>query len=418
MVVKARGLLMASSVLVACLTVFPAAAQTKAEVDQKRAELDALQQRIRALESDISSTRSSHGKETAAMAEAERAVSQARRSLRDLNRQRATAERELAAAEAGQREVEARIKARREELSSLLRRHYMHGRSDVAPLLAGGDPNQIARDAHYMEHLGRARLELIDGLRADQREQERLGVEAAERRDRLVALEETQKREQAELEKVLARRASMVAKLAGELRGQEGAMSSLREDQEQLGRVIQLLQQQAARQAAEAAAAKAKAAATPRAPSSAPGRVDTGPLAEAARGGAAFRTMRGKLGFPVSGELAGRFGAQRGDGGTRWRGLFIRAKDGAEVRAVAAGEVVFSDWLRGYGNIIIVDHGEDYLTIYANNDALLRVAGDRVMGGESIASVGASGGVPESGLYFELRHKGEPIDPLVWMRSR
>ena len=375
-------------------------------IGQKRAELDELQKRIRALEADIAGTRASHGQETAALAEAERAVSQARRKLHDLTRQRVAAESELAAAEAGQQEVAARIEARREELSTLLRRHYMHGGSDVAPFLAGGDPNQIARDAHYMERLGRARLELIDGLRADLREQERLGAEAAARRDRLVTLQAEQQREQAQLQKVLARRTAVVAELSGKLRGQEGEVSALRENEEQLGRVIELLKAQAARRAETR-------------PASPPvNRIDTGPLAEAVPKGAAFRQMRGKLGYPVQGELAGRFGAQRGDGGTRWRGLFIRANDGAEVRAVAGGEVVFSDWLRGYGNIIIIDHGDDYLTIYANNDALLHAVGARVAGGEPIASVGSSGGVPESGLYFEIRHKGEAVDPLGWMRSR
>lgn len=396
-----------SVMLLACFMLTAGPALANAPIEQRRAELDEVQNRIRALEAEIARTRASHGEETAAMAEAERAVSQARRKLRDLTRQRSTAERELTAAETERQRVLARIEERRAELAALLRRHYMHGGSDVAPFLAGGDPNQIARDAHYMEHLGRARLALIDGLRADEREQQRLAAEAAERRDRIAALEAEQRREQAQLETVLARRAAVVAELSGRLRGQEGQIGELRDNEQQLGRVIELLQQQAARRAAQPA--------TPSAPVT---RIDTGPLAEAAPAGAAFRNLRGRLGFPVRGELAGRFGAQRGDGGTRWRGIYIRANDGEEVLAVAGGEVVFSDWLRGYGNLIIVDHGDDYLTIYAHNDSLLRVVGERVTGGEPIASVGASGGMPESGLYFELRHKGEPVDPMVWMRRR
>ncbi|HRP75448.1 MAG TPA: peptidoglycan DD-metalloendopeptidase family protein [Rhodocyclaceae bacterium] len=98
--------------------------------------------------------------------------------------------------------------------------------------------------------------------------------------------------------------------------------------------------------------------------------------------------------------------------------MFIRAGGGEDVVAVAPGEVVFSDWLRGYGNLIIVDHGDDYLTIYGNNDALFKVVGDRIGGGTPIASVGASGGAQESGLYFEIRHKGEPVDPMQWIRAR
>ncbi|ENO95341.1 peptidase M23, partial [Thauera phenylacetica B4P] len=132
--------------------------------------------------------------------------------------------------------------------------------------------------------------------------------------------------------------------------------------------------------------------------------------------GVRFNQLRGQLRFPVRGELVGRFGAPRAEGGTTWKGVFIRAGNGAEVRAVAGGEVVFSDWLRGYGNLIIVDHGSDYLSIYGNNDALLREEGDRVGGGEPIASVGSGGVGNDSGLYFEIRHQGQALNPMQWMR--
>ncbi|ENO83758.1 murein hydrolase activator EnvC family protein, partial [Thauera linaloolentis] len=132
--------------------------------------------------------------------------------------------------------------------------------------------------------------------------------------------------------------------------------------------------------------------------------------------GVRFAQLRGQLRFPVRGELVGRFGAPRAEGGTTWKGVFIRAGTGADVKAVAAGEVVYSDWLRGYGNLIIVDHGGDYLTVYGNNDTLLKEVGDAVSGGDAIASVGTSGGAGDSGLYFELRHQGRPLDPMQWVR--
>jgi septal ring factor EnvC (AmiA/AmiB activator) len=115
----------------------------------------------------------------------------------------------------------------------------------------------------------------------------------------------------------------------------------------------------------------------------------------------------------VRGTLAGRFGAPREGGGT-WRGLFIKAGTGSDVKAVANGRVVFAEWMRGFGNLLIVDHGDAYLTIYGNNDSLLKQVGQAVKGGETVATVGNSGGNPESGLYFELRHQGQPIDPMKW----
>lgn len=137
-------------------------------------------------------------------------------------------------------------------------------------------------------------------------------------------------------------------------------------------------------------------------------------LAPAAPAGA-FEAMKGQLRAPVAGKLAARFGAKRGDGPS-WKGVFIRATEGADIHAIAVGRVVFAEWLRGFGNLIIVDHGGQYMSIYGNNQSLLKRAGDIVKAGDAIASAGNSGGNEESGLYFELRHQGRPFDPAGWVR--
>jgi septal ring factor EnvC (AmiA/AmiB activator) len=129
-----------------------------------------------------------------------------------------------------------------------------------------------------------------------------------------------------------------------------------------------------------------------------------------------FAALRGKLRLPARGELSNRFGTPREDGGTTWKGLFIRAPQGEEVKAVAPGKVVFSDWMRGFGNLLIVDHGGDYLSIYGNNETLFKQAGENVASGDVLGRVGNSGGNPETGLYFELRHLGKPFDPLSWVK--
>ena len=129
----------------------------------------------------------------------------------------------------------------------------------------------------------------------------------------------------------------------------------------------------------------------------------------------AFAALRGQLRAPVAGQVAARFGSKRGDGPS-WKGVFIRAAEGADIRAVAAGRVVFAEWLRGFGNLIIVDHGGQYMSIYGNNQTLLKRAGAVVKGGDAIASAGNSGGNEESGLYFELRHQGRAFDPVGWVK--
>lgn len=111
-----------------------------------------------------------------------------------------------------------------------------------------------------------------------------------------------------------------------------------------------------------------------------------------------------------------RFGAPREEGGVSWKGLFIRAAEGAAVKAIAAGEVVFSEWLRGFGNLIIVDHGEGYMSLYSNNESLYKQVGDPVQPGDAIAAVGNSGGQSDTGLYFEMRHQSRPINPMHWVK--
>jgi len=136
-------------------------------------------------------------------------------------------------------------------------------------------------------------------------------------------------------------------------------------------------------------------------------------LAPAAPEGA-FASLKGKLRMPVSGTLTAKFGAKRGSGPS-WKGVFIKAAEGSDVSAVANGRVVFASWLRGFGNLIIIDHGSQYLSIYGNNQSLLKRVGDAVRGGDPIASAGNTGGIEESGLYFELRHRGTAFNPAGWV---
>ena len=129
----------------------------------------------------------------------------------------------------------------------------------------------------------------------------------------------------------------------------------------------------------------------------------------------AFASLKGQLRSPVAGKITSKFGSRRGDGPT-WKGVFIRANEGAEVHAVATGRVVLAEWLRGFGNLIIIDHGGQYMSLYANNETLFKHPGDTVKPGDVISSVGNTGSSEESGLYFELRHQGATFDPAGWVK--
>lgn len=139
------------------------------------------------------------------------------------------------------------------------------------------------------------------------------------------------------------------------------------------------------------------------------------PIREVPRGG--FNGLSKGLPMPVQGTVQGRFGVDRPDGGGKWRGIMIRADQGRAVKSVGAGQVVYANWLNGYGNLLIIDHGNGLLTVYGHNQSLLKQVGDVVGVGEEVARVGATGGQVEPGLYFEIRQNGQPVNPQLWLRG-
>lgn len=128
-----------------------------------------------------------------------------------------------------------------------------------------------------------------------------------------------------------------------------------------------------------------------------------------------FAALKGKLPWPTKGRLIKRFGAKRSD--TQWNGVLIKAKEGANIRAVTRGRVVYADWLRGYGLLTIIDHGDGYMTLYAFNQSLYKTVGEWVDAGAVIATVGNSGGRESAGLYFGVRKKGKSVNPVKWCRK-
>lgn len=418
------------------------------DVEERQADLHEVKTRLKQLQKEISESEQGRSAAAESLAKAEEAFSAASRRVRDLARSRQQAEQDLAKLEREQSTLDARIADRNSEVAEWLRRYYTHDQGKrVARLFDTGDPNQLARNAYYMERAGAANRQMVDGLRADLETKARLAGEVRGRQEQLAQLEGEQRREGEALEKLQLERKAALAAVSAQLDTQRQAAADLQRDEARLGQLIAGLQRIAREQAARAAAraaAEAKAAAeaearrraaeqtAARSGAATSSRVRpqvrereevVGRTEHVAGGGSGvtptgiqFAQLQGRLPAPVRGELIGRFGAPRAGGGTTWKGVFIRASAGTEVHAVAAGEVVFSDWLRGFGNLIIVDHGGDYLTIYGNNDALLRTNGQRVASGDVLASVGASGGGGESGLYFEVRLQGQAQDPLKWIR--
>ncbi len=416
-------------------------------------ERSALRRKLAVLKRDINRTEAAKGNAADSLAHSEAAISDASRSLRDLaEEQKQTADR-LNALSKEQSELTKTVNAQHKQLARLLREQYVGGNEDRIKLLLSGDnPNRINRDLRYMGYVSQAQARLLDSLRANLQAVEKNQADTQNAKDELDEIAREALAQKTVLEKEKGKRATLLAQLSSKLAVQRKEAGNIERDAQRLANLVdnlsRLIEQQRKAELAEAKrrrqqAARAKAqrqkqlasrskshakessiAASGNSdaidadenPSKLVARSELDPDADVQNGvfPNAFSSLRGRLHLPLRGELMAKYGSKRGDG-PNWKGLFIRAAEGTQVKAVAAGRVVFAEWLRGFGNLIIVDHGSQYLTIYGNNQAVLKHAGDAVKTGDVIASAGNSGGNEQSGLYFEMRHRGRAFDPLGWI---
>ncbi len=315
-------------------------------------ELRELRGRIEKLQADLASAEGNRGEAADLLKASGKAVSEAQRSLFELAQRRRTLEAQLAAIAARDREMRANVSEQEALAARLLRLQYRQGAPD------------------------RLRLALVRRNEGEQAEEAR------------------------KLERERATRAAVLARLAGDVAKGRREIGRLKRDEARLSKLVEEIARALAAKPAEGKGAHGRAVER---------------VADASSASRPFASLKGRLDLPVRGELMNRYGTPREETGATWKGLFIRSVAGETVHAVADGRVVYADWLRGFGNLLILDHGSRFMSLYANNDGLLRKVGESVRGGDPIAHVGASGDNVESGLYFELRRDGKPFDPLGWV---
>lgn len=392
-------LLARASIFVFCLLVSAAsfAADNPKSAAEARGELKALRSRIEALQKQIRDAEGSRTEAADALQTSERAISDANRRLHELAAQSLALDRDLAELRVRMRDGESALRRQQADLEALLYQQYVAGRTEPLKLLLNGDdPNRIARNLYYYGHIARARAEALEAVRSSLARLRALSQETQHKAAELAALVAEQTSQRRRLEQEKKARAAVLARISRDIHQHQARIGTLRRNETRLTRLIEELGRIVARK--------------PPAP-----RLRNERLPESGIGSGPFEALKGRLRLPVRGELRNRFGSPRPEGGVTWKGLFIAARAGEEVRAVAGGRVVFADWLRGFGNLLIIDHGDAYMTLYGYNEALYKRVGDMIRVGDRIAAVGNSGGNADSGLYFELRHEGRPLDPLRWV---
>lgn len=382
-----------------------------------QAEQRELQARLAKLKRQLAQAEATRSEAADALAESERAISAANRRLRELSASRQQIERQIATLRDRSRAVNARQSEQERQLALVLKSQFaLAQRSPWQSLIDGESPDRVRRDLGYLDYVARAQAQLIEELGERRRELAELEAQSRAKQAELAAIAEDERTNRAQLVRQQAARRQTLAKLARQIASQRQSIATLERDDQRLAGLIEnigkILAEQARRSAQRTRPQPAAPATGPR---GATGEPEPQP-------GTRFAGLRGRLLRPVEGDVIARFGSPRrteaGVDGPTWKGVFIRAAEGAEVHAAAAGRVVFADWLRGFGNLLILDHGDSAMTVYGNNETLLASVGDRVEAGAVIAQVGNTGGSADAGLYFEIRVEGRPVDPLKWIATR
>ena len=403
------------------------------QADAAKADLKDVHKKIESLKKELDASTDAHKDAADALKASETAISQAQKKLHEINRKQQQNTAALTQLKQQSLKVGDALAQQQQQLSKLLYQQYVHGNQSYTQLmLENKDPSSVARDLKYFAYIAKARSELITDMQGNLTKIQTLNDTTATKLAEVAALKAKQEAERKALLQQKQEKAKVVKSLSQKIAAQRNEISKLKRDEKNLSSLVTKLAKIAAAQkkkrlAQQKAKAKAKTKASQPATSSQKPANNQPDNQVVARNetlpdndvdGIRFASLRGKLRLPVRGEVSNRFGAVRADTGVSWKGLFIKAKEGNEVKSIASGQVVFADWMRGFGNLIIVDHGSGYMSLYGNNQALLKNVGENVSGGDTIAAVGNSGGNESHGLYYELRKNSVPFDPLSWSSLR
>jgi septal ring factor EnvC (AmiA/AmiB activator) len=356
---------------------------------QTQAELSDLRQRIKALQQTLESTRDQYAQTLALLRDVEQKIAAISKRLRELNETLQQHERNLDAHLQQRVRLEKELGRHKISLAKHARSAYAMGRQGFLKLVLNQqDPVLFGRVLAYYDYVNSARADRMADIDARVTELERLAQAIRTRQQHISLTKSSILQDKQVLEQVHEERDQLLAQLRSEIGTGEARLEQFRQDEQRLLELLEGL-----REVAKQAPLLAVLPTDDRKP---------------------FAAFKGRLEWPAHGAFLARFGSQRKTGRLKWQGVLIGAAEGSEVRAVSHGRVVFADWLRGFGLLVIVDHGEEYLSLYGHNRELYKKPGDWVEGGEPLASVGDSGGSARSGLYFEIRYKGQPVNPLDW----
>ncbi|MGD8408282.1 MAG: peptidoglycan DD-metalloendopeptidase family protein [Thiohalophilus sp.] len=383
-VLPRRSLLL---VLLAVVPVVVAVADTSEAQQEKTRQLEVLREKIDQLNKVLASQRKKHSQVVQELQSIETRIGKRVKNLRYIKFSLKKQNQKLISLRKEQNQLQDELETQRQLLGQQIKAAYVIGRQEFLKMLLNQQsPSALGRVSVYYDYFNQARSEQISKAISTITRLDKVETQITERRAELEKLERSEAKQKQALEAHYRQRSQTLAKLKQEISSKDEQLAQLRDDEKQLQQLLQGLNREL-------------------------GELLTGEDTQKR-----FAELRGHLAWPTRGEVQKLFGKSRNAGKLRWNGVLIGDSAGNTVYAVAPGRVAYADWLRGYGLLMIIDHGDGYMSLYGHNQGLLKEVGDWVEANEPIAEVGSSGGRDEAGLYFEIRHDGKPTNPASWCR--
>ncbi|SET35886.1 murein hydrolase activator EnvC family protein [Marinobacter segnicrescens] len=352
------------------------------------AQVKALKEEIEEINEWLSEAEEDRSELEQTLARTEKEISRLTRERRELQDRRRRQARELEALEQQEKDLDQNLQEQRSALKQQLRGAWMEGQAPaIKVLLNEANPQEIARTMTYYEYLSGDNLQRLETFNNTLAELETTRQRKLEAQAEVVRLEKEAGQRHQALQARKATREKTLASLEQDIAARQNQRSSLEADRERLEKLLKEVEEAIA---------------------NIPSPTETEP----------FSKRRGGLAWPAEGRLVAAFGGSMAQGHLRRNGILVNTEEEAEIKAVHYGRVVFSNWLRGFGMMTIIDHGEGYMTLYGHSSSLLTSPGDWVRAGETIALAGRTGGTTDPAVYFELRHNGKPQNPTGWLKRR
>ncbi len=354
----------------------------------KASELESLRIRIKDVETKIRGAQDEAERLRKELRENEITTAETLTRLHDIELAISEKNAELKELSFEQLEYEKAMELEKEKLIHQIRSAYRIGRNDYIKLILNQqDPVLMGRALAYYDYHNRARTERIDNVKQTLASLSEIQSSIQSETLKLETLKSEHENKLTDFHQYRASRYDIITRLQNYIAEQDVELQTLQENERELGKLFQGLKQE------ETVAIEMFEDMPP------------------------FNTLKGLLDWPVNGKLLKRFGNSKKGGNLKWQGVLIDAETGTDVKAIGTGKVVFADWFRNLGLLIIIDHGDEYMSLYGHNQNLLKNTGDWVLAGEKIATVGDSGGQQDTALYFEIRKGAEPLNPTLWCRK-